>query len=223
MKPRIIMHMISSIDGRIVTMHWPKEIDITGPYELVHRQLAGDAWLVGPTTMAEYSQGEPVPVTTTETFPRKTWKAPEAEKGPYAIALDRKGRLHLNTGNVNEDVLIAVLTTRVSDEHLAELRRDGISYIFAGDTDIDLSLALETLALEFGIEQLLLEGGGGINGAFLDAVLIDEISLLVLPIADGACGVPSLFDRTECTAARLKLKSITRMDNDVLHLRYLTV
>lgn len=53
-----------------------------------------------------------------------------------------------------------MLTTGVTDAHLAELRRDGISYLFAGDADIDLPLALETLMREFGIERLLLEGGG---------------------------------------------------------------
>ncbi len=83
----------------------------------------------------------------------------------------------------------------MSDDYLAELREIGISYLFAGPEGRDLALALETLGGEaFGIETLLLEGGGTINGAFLKAGLIDEISLLIYPGIDGLAGTPSIFD-----------------------------
>lgn len=222
MKPHTILHMMTSIDGRIVVTHWPKHIDLAGAYEQVHQQLAGDAWIVGTTTMAEFSEGAPKPVATGDVFPRETWKAPGAGHGPYGIALDRKGRLHLNSGNANGDAIVVVLTTGVTDAHLAELRRDGISYLFAGENDLDLTLALDKLARDFGIRRLLLEGGGGINGAFLEAGLIDEISLLLVPFADGARGAPTLFDRPQGAVPTLKLQSVTRLDHDVVHLRYLT-
>ena len=79
-----------------------------------------------------------------------------------------------------------MLTERVSDAHLAGLRQDGVSYIFAGGHELDLGLALEILNRELGLERLLLEGGGGSNGAFLRAGLIDEISLAICPAVDGA-------------------------------------
>lgn len=47
---------------------------------------------------------------------------------------------------------------------------------------------------ELGVKRLLLEGGGGANGAFLRAGLIDEISLILCPAVDGAKGAPSVFD-----------------------------
>jgi riboflavin biosynthesis pyrimidine reductase len=65
-----------------------------------------------------------------------------------------------------------------------------------------------------------LEGGGGINGAFLSAQLIDEISLLVMPVADGAEGTPTHYDRIAGSARTLKLRSVTRLEHDILHLRY---
>lgn len=40
----------------------------------------------------------------------------------------------------------------------------------------------------------MLEGGGIINGAFLQAGLIDEISVLIYPGIDGLSGVPNIFD-----------------------------
>jgi riboflavin biosynthesis pyrimidine reductase len=220
MKPHVIMHMMSSIDGRIVTTDWPEKYNVGGLYERVHADLRGDAWVVGRATMAEFAMGEPRPVSTEERLARETWKAPKAEKGPYAIAFDRHGKLHLNKGDVNGDPLIIVMTTNVSDGHLAELRRDGISYAFAGIDDVDLAHALATLRNEFAIERLLLEGGGGINGAFLAARLIDEVSLLLMPVADGAEGTPTLFDRIGGSVRTLKLRSVTRLEEDILHLRY---
>ena len=62
--------------------------------------------------------------------------------------------------------------------------------------------------------------GGGINGAFLAAQLIDAISLLLIPVADGAEGTPTLFDRIAGSARTLKLRSVTTLEQDMLHLRY---
>jgi riboflavin biosynthesis pyrimidine reductase len=221
MKPHVIMHMGSSIDGRIVPTYWPQETkaQFGDVYEQIHRDLKGDAWIVGRVTMAEFAKGEPNPMTTSETFARATWKAKGAETGPFAIAIDQGGKLHLNISHANDDPIIAILTETVSDDHIAELRRDGISYIFAGQTELDLALAMELLAEEFAIKRLLLEGGGGINGSFLAAGLIDEISLLVMPVADGN-DLPTTFDRPAGPARSLRLQSVQRLDHDVLHLTY---
>jgi riboflavin biosynthesis pyrimidine reductase len=82
----------------------------------------------------------------------------------------------------------------VTDEYLAELREDGVSYLFAGPDGHDLHRAMDILGEAFGVKTLLLEGGGTINGAFLKAGLVDEISLLVYPGIDGLAGVPSIFE-----------------------------
>ncbi|MBS1857447.1 MAG: dihydrofolate reductase family protein [Acidobacteria bacterium] len=46
----------------------------------------------------------------------------------------------------------------------------------------------------FGVRRLLLEGGGHINGAFLEAGLLDEVGLLIAPEIDGRHDVPAVFD-----------------------------
>jgi riboflavin biosynthesis pyrimidine reductase len=223
MKPHVILHMASSIDGRILSSNWPESAAnaLDDTYERIHRELKGDAWIVGRVTMAEFGKGEPVLATAPEPLPRQTWRAPGSEHGPFAVAVDRSGKLHLNIRRANDDPIVVVLTEAVSDDHLAELHRDGISYIFAGRDDVDLAQALEVLNAEFGIERLLLEGGGGINGSFLAAGLVDEISLLICPVADGIAG-PSVFDRKEgLPAAALVLQGMDRLDGDVIHLRYM--
>src|SRR5262249_1961610 len=152
----------SSIDGRIVPEHWASDLTkrFSQVYEQIHHVLKGDAWMVGRVTMADFVEGEPRPASATGAYPRTTWKAPGAESGPYAIAIDRHAKLHMNTGRISGDPIIMVLAEDVPEDHLAELQRDGISYLFAGHREIDLALALEVLARDFGIGRLLLEGGG---------------------------------------------------------------
>ena len=80
----------------------------------------------------------------------------------------------------------------------------------------------EKIGARLGVRTLLLEGGGRINGGMLEAGLIDEVSLLVAPVADGHIGAPSLFDadgelgRTR----RLVLDQVERRAGDMLWLRY---
>jgi riboflavin biosynthesis pyrimidine reductase len=79
------------------------------------------------------------------------------------------------------------------------------------------------LAKHFGIRTLLLEGGGHINGAFLEVGLVDEISLLMVPGIDGRHSIPAIFDgvsHNKNVAVPLKLKSVEQRENDALWIRY---
>lgn len=111
-----------------------------------------------------------------------------------AVGIDPSGRVHFGKDNVGGDHAVAVLGEQVSDSHLVELREDGASYIFAGHKGDDLASAVAQLATLFGAKTLLLEGGGGINGAFLKQGLIDEFSTLIHPAVDGVAGSQSIVD-----------------------------
>ena len=111
-----------------------------------------------------------------------------------AVAIDPSGKLHYGQDHAAGDHVIAVVGEQVPDGYLRELREDGVSYLFAGPDGRDLARALATLSRDFGLETLLLEGGGRINGAFLNAGLIDEVSVLVYPGIDGLAGVSSIFE-----------------------------
>ena len=110
----------------------------------------------------------------------------------------------------------------MSDEYLAFLRDRRVSYLIAGARDVDLARALEKVGARFGVRTLMLEGGGRINGGMLRAGLVDEVSLLVAPVADGRIGTPALFDVDGDGAAprRLALAEVQRREGDVLWLRY---
>jgi 2,5-diamino-6-(ribosylamino)-4(3H)-pyrimidinone 5'-phosphate reductase len=191
----------------------------------VHGTYAPDAWLCGRVTMEQhFAAGTRSDAEVARTYdgpPRADFVAP-GEHAPFAIAVDAHGKLVWASGEVAGDHVVAVLSERVSDEYLATLRERGVSYLLAGRDDIDLPVALEKIGARLGVRTLMLEGGGGINGSFLRAGLIDEVSLLVAPVADGRAGTPTLFDVAGDGAAsrRLVLDGVERRADDVLWLRY---
>ncbi len=50
MKPYVICHMMSSVDGRILPDRWHPAVEDHGVYERLHTELGSDAWLVGRVT-----------------------------------------------------------------------------------------------------------------------------------------------------------------------------
>ena len=83
--------------------------------------------------------------------------------------------------------------------------------------------AVEILAEEFGVERLGIVGGPIINSAFLEAGLLDEISLLIGLGIDGRKGLPAVFDGfpMEKTPVPLQLKEAKTYKNGAVWLRYL--
>ena len=112
----------------------------------------------------------------------------------------------------------------MSDAYLQYLQTINISYIFAGKDTLDFNQALEQLREHFKIETLMLEGGGHINGSLLSAGVIDELSLLILPLADGTTGTPTTFEIPKGLkphhAREMKLHAVQKLDHDVVWLRY---
>src|SRR5262245_35041410 len=225
MKPHVICLMASSVDGRTLHSHWRPKGTAGDLFEQVHDQLDGDAWLVGRVTGQEFAKGKPYPASTTETFPREPWFARRDAKA-YGVVLDAHGKIGWGRADIGGDPIVVVLAETVSDAHLAGLRSEGVSYLFAGKSELDLALTLDMLNRELGVKRLLLEGGGGANGAFLRAGLIDELHLVLCPAVDGAKGAPSVFDSAEREADRrapieaMTLEGSQPLEGGALWLRY---
>ena len=199
MRPHIICHMSTSIDGRLHPSRFTRAAPgiswdmLRGHYEKVHERLDADGWIVGRKTMSEMAKGTERGIAEVLKVPREAHVAGRGGR-KLAVAIDPSGRVHYGKDNVGGDHVVAVLGEQVSDAYLAELREDGVSYIFAGARGDDLSGAMEQLASHFGARKLLLEGGGKINGAFLKHGLIDEFSTLIFPAVDGVAGAQSIVD-----------------------------
>jgi riboflavin biosynthesis pyrimidine reductase len=220
--------MMASVDGRIITDGWPLSPEGQRQYEQVHATYEADAWLCGRVTMEQHfaagTRSDEEIAREYDGPPREDFVAPGTHDS-LAIAVDPRGKLLWNSGDVDGDHVVTVLTHRVANEYLSLLREHGVSYLLAGQEDVDLPLALEKIGARFGVRTLMVEGGGGINGSFLRDGLIDEVSLLIAPVADGRVGTPSVFNVVgpDVAPGRLALESVERRADDLVWLRYRVV
>jgi 2,5-diamino-6-(ribosylamino)-4(3H)-pyrimidinone 5'-phosphate reductase len=227
MKPYVICHMMPSVDGRLRTKRWDIPAVAHDEYERTANTYRSDAWLCGRKTMEEFATGRGRPTRRrTGRMLREDFVVPKRKGAQYAVALDSHGKLPWASGDIEGDPLISVLTEDVSDNYMSFLQQRGVSYVFAGKKAgaVDLAMALAKLRDRFGIKRLLLEGGGETNGSFLRAGLVDELSMLLTPVADGRLDEPALFDVEHAPPAkavgRLSLTSVRKAAADMVWVRY---
>jgi riboflavin biosynthesis pyrimidine reductase len=235
-RPRIICHMTSSVDGKLHPKRWTPPASgvdaevLRAHYDEIAGRLDADGWIVGRKTMSYYAKGAPAlaAISRAEAEPVTP---PEHNIGDrrgraLAIGVDRGGKLAYESDDADGDHIVAILAEEVDATYLGELRDRGISYFFAGPHGDDLAVALDQIGKAFGADTLLLEGGAIMNGAFLKAGLIDEISLLIYPGIDGLAGVAGIFEasghRDDLPAAGQALRHISTetLDGGTVWLRY---
>ncbi len=225
MKPHISCLMMTSLDGRIQQKNWglPEDEDL---FEEIAAKIPWDAWIVGRVTMQGFTETRPRP-------PRRgRFRVPPgdfvADHGAktFAVGLDPHGKLKFRNNRAEGEHIISVLTGRASAEHRDYLRSKNVSYILGGERDLDLHLVVRKLAKLFSIKHLSVQGGGKNNGSFLKAGLLDELYLILMPLADGTVGTPTLFDAEEGYSRRkathFRLKSSKPLRDGALLLRYET-
>ncbi|OUJ76104.1 RibD family protein [Hymenobacter crusticola] len=220
MKPRVICHMMSSLDGRIITSRWGTTPN-TKEYENTAATIDSQAWMCGRVTMEkDFTEGlapdlQPV----AEPLDRSDFVAEHSAES-FVVAVDAHGKLGWESAYIDEEHIIAVLTEKVSDEYLAYLRRVGVSYVFGGAQELDFALVLDKLGRLFPIQTILLEGGGHINGSLLKAGLVDELSLLHYPVVDGDPSSPTIFEQGNAPARPFTLLSVEQRPEGILWVRY---
>ncbi|HIS68949.1 MAG TPA: RibD family protein [Candidatus Gallacutalibacter stercoravium] len=235
-KPFVVCHMLASLDGKIDGAFFGAPE--TAPALKAYGELRGfydcHATLYGTTTMlGGYADG-PAPALPEggAGYPKEDYVNVDGRAlGNYIVSVDSKGALgwHANTiekkGRAKAHV-IEVLTEQVTPAYLRYLRSFGISYLFAGKQTIDCALALHKLKKLFAIDRLMIAGGGTVNWSFLQEGLIDELSLVIAPVADGGTTAVSIFERADFLPAgqpvAFALKEAKAVDKDSLWLRYET-
>jgi riboflavin biosynthesis pyrimidine reductase len=229
--------MLTSLDGKIIGDYLEEEriqyfID---EYEKIHERYGCKAWMCGRVTMEEhFTFGNKLDLNQKNipAIPRTDYVA-NTDAKTYAVAVDPSGKLGWTKNYISEwgenstgDHIVEVLTEQVSDAYLVHLKNVGISYIFGGKEQLDFTVVVEKLKKIFLIDQLILEGGGFINGSFLNEGLIDEVSLVLVPIADGASNSLTLFETSshlqKTRPVNFSLKSIEQLDDGGLWIKYVT-
>lgn len=224
----VICHMTMSIDGKVTGDYLgTSEVESAiEAYYRINRDFKADAFACGRVTMeGSFTNGWYPDLTefAGAKIERKDYVA-DKEANYFAAAFDRRGRLGWKEAKiVDEDPgygdahIIEVLCEDVSDAYLAYLQKVGVSYIFAGESEMNISLALLKLKKLFGIEKLLLEGGSIINGAFVKEDVVDELSLVIAPVIASADDKP-LFWNSDISG--YSLMKTTTMEDDVVWMQY---
>lgn len=227
-RPYIICHMVQSIDGKVTGNFLTNDgcQSATESYYQINRDFHADAFACGRVTMEGSFTGGWYPDLSPFqgiTIPREDYVA-DAKSGYFAVAFDRHGKLGWKTSKIIDDDpgygnahIIEVVCEDTSDAYLAYLKSIGVSYVFAGDTELNLATALEKLKMKFGIDTLLLEGGSVINGVFQQENLVDELSLVIAPITGEPEDKPLFMDSIMTTFI---LDNIKTLEDSAVWLRY---
>jgi riboflavin biosynthesis pyrimidine reductase len=219
-KPYINCFMIMTIDGKVTGNFLSSEkcSFFLSLYNKMNKEFKVDGFICGKTTMNESYTNDYFP-DLTKIKKRKIKKVDFIVKNKnknYAIAFDRRGTLGWKNNILpgsKDKYIIQIMTENVDNDYLIYLQQINISYIFAGNTDINIPLALKKLKKNFGINKLMLEGGSTINGAFLKANCIDEINLIVVPMT-GEKNDKSLFG--DSVMSNFKLVKFNHVGKDGL-------
>lgn len=128
---------------------------------------------------------------------------------PPDAAVLRAGRTPL--------LFTAAETLAQAPERAAALRADVVGVGMGADGRLDLVEVLTTLARR-GVHSVLVEGGGQVHRAFLDADLVDRVELFLAPqVLAGGPGWVAGPGWTLADGPRLKLMGVERLGDD-LHL-----
>lgn len=140
-KPFVVCHMLTSLDGKIdgKYMSAPACSPALEKYGEIRGFYGCEATLYGTTTMlGSYSAG------------RAPAKLPDSPVAPWKITWQ----------NRTCKTTLFLLTRQVNPQYLAYLQPFDISYVFAGKEYLDCALLLHKRKTLFGIEKLMVAGGG---------------------------------------------------------------
>lgn len=209
--------MIASVDGRI-DCDMTEQIEGGNEYYEALEALGCPSMLMGRVTMQmHYALAEPFVAHDTTPIDCEAFHvAHQAEA--YCIGIDTHGKLQWGENEFDGQALLIITDEKCPKAYHDRLTEQGISWIATGRDGINLARAMELLAEEFGVERLAVTGGGHINGAFLKAGLLDEVSYMVAPGIDGRAGMAAVFDGIadkSRPATQLRLESVKQMGETV--------
>ena len=181
MRPRIICHMIATIDGKIDGASL-KAITKGTEYEETGSRLGGDAWVCGRVTMQQHFAEEGT-FASKDGFPAGPQPVHVARcADSYAIAIDTHGSLLWDSGDLDGEHLISVVSEQAQMDYLAYLRDRQISYIVAILMFVGMAHAISALILRWPVQGavavLWWAGGIGmyfIGGDYFLAIFVAEM------------------------------------------------
>jgi len=208
-RPHVIFSAAITIDGKLATRTGDSKLSSKADKNRIHKLRSKvDAILIGKNT-AKLDD----PILSLHSIKKKN---------PIRIILDSNATIRTNSRilkTCSKIPTIIVVSKKARKKDLQKLEKFSVQVIVCGNYRVNIKKLLGILKKK-GVKNILVEGGGTTNWAFVKENLVDEAIITITPYLVGGMTATTLVDgdgfSTIAKSIRLKLKNVTKMKNEVI-------
>ncbi len=208
-RPHVIFSAAITLDGKLATRTGDSKLSSKADKNRVHKLRSKvDAILIGKNT-AKIDD----PLLSLHDIKKKN---------PVRIILDSNATIRTSSRILRTSSkipTIIVVSKKARKKNLKRLEKFPVQVIVCGKHKVNIKKLLGTLKKK-GIKNILVEGGGTTNCAFVKENLIDEAIITITPYLVGGTLATTLVDgdgfSTVMESIKLKLKNVRKMKNEVI-------
>ena len=207
-RPHIIFSAAITLDGKLATRTGDSKLSSKADKNRIHKLRSKvDAILIGKNT-AKLDD----PILSSHSTKKKN---------PVRIILDSNAIIRSNSRilkTCSKIPTIIAVSKKAQKKNLQRLKKFPVQVIVCGNYMVNIKKLLGILKKK-GIKNILVEGGGIANWAFVKENQVDEAIITITPYLVGGMTATTLVDgdgfSTIAKSIRLKLKSVSKMKNEV--------
>ena len=208
-RPHVIFSAAITLDGKLATRTGDSKLSSKEDKKRVHKLRSRvDAILIGKNTVKIDD-----PLLSVRNIKKKN---------PIRIILDSNATICTNSRilkTCSKIPTIIAVGQKAHKKNLRKLEKFSVQIIVCGKYKVNIKKLLRILKKK-GINNILVEGGGTINWAFVKENLVDEAIITITPYLVGGITATTLVDgdgfSTITKSIKLKLKNISKMKNEVI-------
>ena len=208
-RPHVIFSAAITLDGKLATRTGDSKLSSKKDKIRVHKLRSKvDAILVGKNT-AKIDD----PLLSVHNIKKEN---------PIRIILDSNATICTNSRilkTCSKIPTIIVVSKNAQKKNLQRLEKFSVQIIVCGKYTVNVKKLLGILKKK-GIKNILVEGGGATNWAFVKENLVDEVIITITPYLVGGINATTLVDGDGFSiiakSIKLKLKNVTKIKNEVV-------
>jgi len=208
-RPRVIFSAAITLDGKLASRNGDSKLSSKIDKIRVHKLRSKvDAILIGKNTVKIDD-----PLLSVHNIKKKN---------PTRIILDSNATISTSSRilkTCSKIPTVIVVTKKAQKKNLQKLEKFPVQIVVCGNNTVSIKKLLVVLKKK-GIKNILVEGGGATNWAFVKENLIDEAIITITPYLVGGMTATTLVDgngfSTITKSIRLKLKNVKKMKNEVV-------
>ena len=208
-RPYVIFSAAITLDGKLATRTGDSKLSSKADKNRIHKLRSKvDAILIGKNT-AKLDD----PILSSHSTKKKN---------PIRIILDSNATIRTNSKilkTCSKIPTIIAVSKKARKKDLQKLEKFSVQVIVCGNYRVNIKKLLGILKKK-GIKNILVEGGGTTNWAFVKENLVDEAIITITPYLVGGMHATTLVDGDGFSiiakSLKLKLKNVTKTKNEVV-------